>query len=85
MRVSLNKVNLPRALAVHVVGKNHSEKHHLMFGFLFMVAGVLIGKAGGLYDFLLFHLLAEAVGAAVHGVGLIPYLDYLLKVTEGGE
>lgn len=72
-------LNLPMVVADHVVGKHHSEHHRMIAGFAVMVVGVGIAKSANLFEFTVWHFGVDLVGYAVHGLGLTPYVERLLR------
>jgi len=72
--------NPARAICNHLVGENHSVVHRLGAGALIMGSGVLVAKAGG--DGLILHFIADLVGYAIHGIGLIPFVDKLIELYK---
>lgn len=80
----LRYINVPRLMAVHVMGKNHNEGHHMVAGVVVMVVGVMIAKSAEHLQYEVLKYLADMVGYAIHGIGLTPYVEALLR-AEGVE
>jgi len=74
-------IDLPRHLCQHAVGKHHTLGHRLIAGSIIMVAGVSTAKAGVLVPMAphLFHFSLDVVGYALHGLGCIPFIEYLME------
>lgn len=71
--------NVTRAIADHLIGKDHSIKHRMGIGAVLMFLGV---KLATLFEFPILHFLGEMIGYAIHGTGLIPFIDYLGSKNE---
>jgi type II secretory pathway predicted ATPase ExeA len=82
--ILIHKLNAPRALCELAFGPNHSVYHRLAAGSVIMATGVCIAKAPGAIDIHLvtLHYVADAVGYAIHGIGLTPFLDHIIKSFE---
>lgn len=72
MKAVLRAVNLPRAIAKALLGKDHSERHRIVAGIFVMAVGVLVSHIE------VAHLLCETVGFGLHGLGLVPFVEGLL-------
>lgn len=73
----LDKINLPKKLALHIFGQNHTHGHKITIGVLIMWAGVYLVRFISDVPLPLMHMLADVIGYGIHGVGLSPYIDYL--------
>lgn len=72
-------LNLPKALCQACLGHNHSHGHRMLAGLVVMAVGVAIAKAGAEYNAFAVHYVTDAVGFAVHGLGAVPFLEWLLE------
>jgi hypothetical protein len=78
----LHAVNVPKHIACVVFGEKHSVAARLSVGVVIMFVGVALAKLPGFLDlhFVGAHFLADVVGNAVHGVGLVPFLELAARV-----
>lgn len=77
--------NAPALLAEHLVGEDHSTRHRMFIGVLVMVFGVTLAKGGADIHLLGIHYLADGIGYAIHGAGLMPFLDFLVARFRSGS
>lgn len=77
----LAKVNVAGKLCEAALGPRHPVKYRLVAGLVIMGFGVGIGGLPALFDVHVFvvHRFAEMVGSAVHGIGLVPFLELLIR------
>lgn len=73
-----SRLNIGRAICEHMLGKDHSTAHHMMVGVVAMCAGVLIAKTTGHNPNEIIAFIGDAVGYAVHGLGLTPFVEAIL-------
>lgn len=71
-------LNLPKIIAYHIHGKNHSTRHHMVCGVVVMGTGVGIAKASHFVDPVAGFFL-DAVGYLIHGMGAMPFIEHLLN------
>lgn len=83
--VSLHKVNLPKVVCDHLVGKSHTVSHRYTTGVIIMSLGVGLTKVVFLFEGGFIHILGDIVGYAVHGLGAVPFIDGLLNNVKGAE
>lgn len=74
---TLSKCDLTKPLTDHIAGKNHTKTHRRCVGGVILIIGVLISKLGG--DIVVLHVVFDAFGYALHGVGLIPFIADIEK------
>ncbi len=67
-------LNVARPICDHLLGEQHTHHHRMMIGTFVMTVGVTIAKVAG-------H--NEIIGYAVHGLGLTPFVEYLLAQIAG--
>jgi hypothetical protein len=75
---SVKRANLMRPLCKHLVGEEHGFIHHAIAGVSVMVVGVLIAEYSAHVDTEVAHVAGDAVGYALHGIGLVPFVERLL-------
>lgn len=73
----LDYTNLPKHVSNHLCGQNHSIAHRRIVGVIVIVFGVVISKAGG--ELFILHVVFDAFGYALHGIGLIPFIEAIEK------
>ena len=74
----LYKVNLPRLICNHIVGKEHTIEHRLFVGSCIMIVGVLLSKVT-FDNYIHVHLFTDMVGYGIHGIGLTPWIELMSK------
>lgn len=76
----VQNLNVTKTVCNHLIGENHSNMHRLLTGVIIMSAGVFISKSGNGF---VMHIIADVVGYAIHGIGLIPFVENLMKIYKG--
>lgn len=72
-------VNLPRYICRHMVGEQHSCAHRMGVGVVVMTAGVGIAMFGGhVIPGAVGHFMCDAIGYLVHGLGAVPFIEWLI-------
>lgn len=46
-----------------------------------MVAGISVAHMGSIFPFEVIHIFTETAGAAIHGIGFLPFLEGIEKVN----
>lgn len=80
----LERINLPRVICMHLVGAKHTGLHRKIVGIIIMTCGVGVVHVFSLFHIEIVQFMGETVGAAIHGTGLIPFLQSLDKLTDEG-
>lgn len=76
------KINLPLIICNHLFGEKHSHIHRMSAGMVVMTCGVLISKSAGDVHYVIVHLLADGIGYMIHGIGAVPYIEYLIAQAK---
>lgn len=71
--------NLPREICHHAIGKEHTHSHRMVAGTCIMLVGVAIAKSAHFFDATLIHFSMDMVGYAVHGLGALPFIEYVME------
>lgn len=71
-------LHLPRQLCTFLLGKEHKSSHRMVAGLIVMSVGVAIAKLGADVHEFGVHYMADAMGYAVHGMGALPFIEYLI-------
>lgn len=79
---SRSKFNIPHLICNHIIGKEHKIQHRITVGTAIMMIGVLISKSGGGISLIIIHYLFDAIGYGLHGIGLIPWIEYITENVE---
>lgn len=69
----LGHINLSKHITNHLVGEDHSPRHQKITGLFIIMFGVAISKLSLLLNTHVVHFIGDAVGYAIHGIGLIPF------------
>jgi hypothetical protein len=81
-RKLISACNLPRKLCQFALGHDHSARHRLGAGLVIMGVGVFIAKVGGDVHVYGLHYVLDLAGYLVHGIGAVPFVDYLVATEE---
>ena len=79
MKKLLRKINIIRHACDFLAGDNHKFLHRAIVGVIVMTVGVIIFKTLGYHDTLSIAVAGSVVGHSIHGIGLIPFVEYLLE------
>lgn len=79
---SRSRFNIPHLICNHIIGKEHKIQHRITVGTIIMMIGVLISKGGGGISIVIVHYLFDAIGYGLHGIGLIPWIEYITENVE---
>lgn len=71
-------------LCDHLVGKNHTHGHRMMVGVAVIIVGVFVAKTGAGTPAVV-HILTDAIGYGVHGIGLVPFVEIFEKWRSNHE
>lgn len=79
----IHKINLAKRIANHIVGEAHTDKHRRIIGACIMVVSVVVTKAVTLISSNLFiGISIESIGLGLHGIGLIPFISSIEKLSK---
>lgn len=70
-------INIPKHISSHLCGEKHSVVHRRVVGVVIIVLGVVVAKSGG--EGIILHIVFDAFGYALHGIGLIPFVEAIEK------
>lgn len=76
MRI-IRVINLPRKAAQWAIGKEHTASHRMVAGAVIAVVGVGVAKLP--VEQAAAHYFCDLFGYALHGVGIIPYAEWLIE------
>ncbi len=79
VHVVVRKANIAIPLCDLLLGEQHPVKYRMATGVFVMAAGVTIAKTLGHGPYMLVSFAADAVGYALHGLGLVPFVDHLVE------
>jgi hypothetical protein len=85
MRSVIHVVNVPRYVCRTLIGEHHTHAHRMVAGGTMMAGGVLLSHMAAEPHILLLTLAGDLVGYAIHGMGLVPFLDFLLEELHNEE
>lgn len=78
-------VNLPRHICDAVLNKKHTKVHRISAGMVLMVIGVIIAKASGAVSITIIHIIGDAIGYGLHGIGITPIIEHFVQEEEEDE
>jgi len=70
--------NVARPICDHLLNHDHTHAHRMAVGVMVMTVGVFIAKAAGHHEIEIVAYLGDGIGYAIHGLGLTPFVEYLL-------
>lgn len=82
----LQYLNPVKQTCNHLLGKDHTQRHRLGAGVVFIVTGVLISKVGAGIEYI--KLFFDGFGYLIHAFGTIPFIEALqehLKEEKNGD
>lgn len=74
----LDKVNLPKIICIHLIGKNHTLHHRMGAGVILMTIGVMISKSAAGISVYLVSFVGDMIGYLIHGIGTLPFGEALV-------
>ncbi len=83
MRKILTKLNVSKAVCDHLLNEHHTDTHRMTIGVIIIGLGVSISKIH--VEFIVIHYIFDAVGYAIHGIGLVPFIEKLSKFANGNS
>lgn len=80
----LDRVNVPKMVTTWALGERHHPVSRLLAGALIMVLGVLLSRLPEACEWhgFLVRCGADLVGFGIHGVGLTPFLEALIRAAR---
>lgn len=75
----IQKINVAKYIAKHLVGENHTNLHRRFFGVIIMVLGVLLMHS--MKGPIIMEVLIDTIGTSMHGIGLIPFVSSIEKTV----
>ena len=75
-------MNVARPICTHLVGHHHTFAHRLLTGVVLMAVGVFIAKYFGHHPNEVVAAIGDGVGYGLHGLGLTPIVEAMLKNYE---
>lgn len=80
-----NYLNVPRMICQALIGKGHQTHHRIAVGGAIMCTGVLIAQGGHLVEVVIFKATLDLIGYTLHGVGIVPFLEWLLEADKNDK
>ena len=68
--------------AVHLVGHKHSILYRGTMGICLMIAGVILAGTAGASEHEPIKVVGDTVGYGLHGLGLLPFVEYMLASVK---
>lgn len=75
----LPKIDITRLVCEHLVGEEHSKTHRFTVGVVIMSMGVGLTKVVFIFEPALIHFIGDVLGYGFHGIGAIPFVEYLIS------
>lgn len=76
VKQKLKRLNPACVIARNLFGENHTIRHKMISGIILMVMGVFVAKLP-IESFPGIHYLTDVIGYGLHGMGGIPFGEYL--------
>ena len=74
---TLQFLDLSKIITYHIIGKNHTITHRKCTGVVLAIVGVCIAHGFASADIFIIKLFGDVVGYALHGIGIIPFIEQL--------
>ena len=81
-RAVLKNIDLTRLISDHLVGENHKRYHRFVVGVVIMVSGVSFTEFSYTFASVGFHIVGDVVGYFVHGLGAVPFIEYIINKAQ---
>lgn len=78
INIVIKKINPTRPICNALFDKEHSHRHRMLVGAIVMGVGVVIAKSAGHHELQLIAYVGDVIGYGVHGLGLTPYIEYII-------
>jgi hypothetical protein len=72
-------INLPKAICHFLLGQEHHIAHRMIAGVVIMGIGVVTAKSAHAATSEVGQISLDMVGYAVHGLGAVPFVSYLIE------
>lgn len=79
-KVIFTNLNVSKVICHHLIDEKHSHTHRMVVGIIIMIGGVGISKISTTITVV--HFIFDGLGYAIHGIGLIPFVEALSKREE---
>ncbi len=76
------RFDLSKTVCSHLVGEKHNHIHKKIVGFVICFIGVTIAHFFAFIDAEIIKYFLDLTGYGVHGIGLIPYVESVLKYVN---
>jgi len=78
----LRKIDVTRVISNHLIGKNHKPYHRFAVGIVIMVSGVSFTEVSYLFSPMIIHITGDVIGYFIHGLGAVPFIDFILNKNQ---
>ena len=75
----LKKVNIVRIACDQMFGEQHTHRHRMTVGVVFMCIGVSIAKGATYFEYEIIRFIGDGLGYLIHGLGGVPFADFLME------
>lgn len=82
LKASITKINFVHKACDVLAGEHHHPILRFTFGLCVMACGVYIAKTIGHHPQEAVAFAGDTVGYGIHGVGLIPFVEAILKAVD---
>ncbi len=82
MKNNLKNLNISKNICNHFLGENHTASHRMFCGFGVMIVGVLVSHVSSESSIIIIKILGDLSGYAIHGLGVLPYAEYLTTLIK---
>lgn len=72
-------INVPRYVTCHVMGKEHTTRHHRIAGTITIFIGAILIKLSLITGNGFIHFFGEIIGWSMHAVGMAPFIEERLE------
>lgn len=68
-------LDLSKKVYSHLLGENHTPTHRKIAGVIIMFVGIGFIKTIYIVPFEMVHIVGDVIGAFIHGVGTLPFIE----------
>lgn len=81
----IKRLNIVGHACRFAFGEDHPLWARLLSGGTIAATGVLVAKIGGEIHVFHFHFIADYFGYALHGLGITPFIEWVLELERGEQ
>lgn len=75
----LKRVNFVELICNQLFGEQHTHRHRMTVGVVVMCIGVTVARGSTYIEYEIVRVVGDLVGYLIHGLGGVPFADYLME------